>query len=44
MYENEKFSLNRLRSALSFSFCSWARVAVNYDSFVANQPTLLARV
>ena len=42
MFENEEFSLNRLRSAFVYSFCSWARADVNSDSFVANLLTLLA--
>ena len=38
MFENEEFSLNRLRSA----FCSWAGAVENSDSFVANLLALLA--
>ena len=36
MFENEEFSLNRLRSAFVYSFCSSAGAVVNSNSFVAN--------
>ena len=36
MFENEEFSLNRLRSAFVYPFCSWAGLVVNSNSFVAN--------
>ena len=42
MFENEEFSPNRLRSAFVYSFCYWAGVVVNSDSFVANLIALLA--
>ena len=42
MFENEEFSVNRLRSAFVYSFCSWAGAVVNFDSFVANLVDLLA--
>ena len=42
MFENEEFSLHRLRSAFIYSFCSWVGAVVNSDSFVANLSTLLA--
>ena len=42
MFENEEFSLNRLRSSFFYSFCSWAEAVVNSDSFVANLLALLA--
>ena len=42
MFENEEFSLNSLRSAFVYSFCSWAKAVVNSDSFVANLVVLLA--
>ena len=44
MFENEEFSLNRFKSAFVFSYCSWARVALNSKSFVAKQLALLARL
>ena len=42
VFENEEFSLNRLRSAFVYSFCSWAGAVVNFDSFVANLIAILA--
>ena len=42
VFENEEFSLNRLRSVFVYSFCSWAGAVVNFDSFVANLIALLA--
>ena len=42
MLENEEFSLNKLRNAFVYSFCSSARAVVNSDSFVANLIALLA--
>ena len=42
LFENEEFSLNKLRSVFVYSFCSWVRVVVNSDSFVANLIALLA--
>ena len=42
VFENEEFSLHRLRSAFVYSFCSWVGAVVNSDSFVANLSTLLA--
>ena len=44
MFENEEFFLNRLKSSFVFSYCSWARVALNSESFIANQLALLARL
>ena len=43
MFENEEFSVNRLRNAFVYSFCSWVGVVVNFDSFVANLIDLLAK-
>ena len=42
MFETEEFSLNRLRSAFVYSFCSWVGAVVNSDAFVANLIALLA--
>ena len=42
MFENEEFSLNKLRSSFVYSFCSWAGAVVNYDAFVTNLIVLLA--
>ena len=42
MFENQEFSLNRLKSAFVYTFCSWARADVYSDSFVANLLALLA--
>ena len=42
MFENEEFSLNRLRSSFVYSFCSWAGAVVNFNSVVANLIGLLA--
>ena len=42
MFENEEFSLYRLRSAFVYSFCSWVRAGINSDFFVANFIALLA--
>ena len=42
MFQNEEFSLNRLRSAFVYSFCSWVGAVVNFDSFVTNLIALLA--
>ena len=42
VFENEEFSLNRLKSAFVYSFCSWAGTVVNSDCFVVNLITLLA--
>ena len=42
VFENEEFSLNRLKSVFVYSFCSWAGAIVNSNSFVANLITLLA--
>ena len=44
MFENEDFSLNRFKSAFVFSYCYWARVALNSESFEANQLAFLARL
>ena len=41
MFENEEFSLNRLRSVFVYSFCSLARAVVISNSFVANLIALL---
>ena len=41
MFENEEFSLIRLRSAFVYYFCSSAGAVVNSDSFVAHLITLL---
>ena len=42
VFENEEFSLNRLRSTFVYSICSWAWVVVNSDYFVTNLIALLA--
>ena len=42
MFENEEFSLNKLRSAFVYSFCFLVETVVNYDSFIANLLALLA--
>ena len=41
VFENEEFSLNGLRSAFVYSFCSWAGVVINSDSLIANLLALL---
>ena len=42
VFEIEEFSLNKLRSAFVYSFCSSTGTIVNSDSFVANLIVLLA--
>ena len=42
MFENEEFSLNRLRSVFVYSFCSWIGAVVNSYSIIANLIALLA--
>ena len=41
MFENEEFSLNRLRSTFVYPFCSWAGAVVNSNSFVTKLIALL---
>ena len=42
VFENEEFSLNRLKRYFVYSLCSWPTLVVNYDSFVVSKLVPLA--